>query len=402
MNICILTKSTLSHQMGGMEVHAQTLSELAIELGHSVTVITTRHPEGIEFEENNGISFHYLIDTRTSRYSKYWWKESAKKILQLHNKNRFDVIWAESFSGYYYACKVKPLINIPIISIMQGGGIIGVIKSGWSSISSFKEFFNFMGKYLPESIFLSLPLFWKTLKYSDVIVAVSNETAKSIQREFFIDPKKISVIYNGVDTDVFKPDENKRMTIRNKYSLSDETKVIIMAGIVHRQKGMHIGLKAFTQIKKEVPNCKMIIVGNGPQLDSLKNLANNLNIEDDVIFCGFVSNKDTSFYYNAADLFLNPTVRVEGLPIVIVEALACGLPSVVTCIGGVKSTINDGVSGFFVEPGNVNMLVEKSIEILNNPDLMVKFSRNARQKAVNEFNRDIMINNYLKVSKGLV
>ena len=285
---------------------------------------------------------------------------------------------------------------------MHGLGIIGVIRSYWNSISSFKEFIHFMGRYLPESIFLTLPLFWRTLNYSDAIVAVSNETAKSMQIEFFIDAEKLFVVYNGIDTDIFKPDENKRLTIRKKYSLGEEAKVILMAGVVHKQKGMHIGLKIFAEMKKKNPEAKMVIVGDGPQLESLKKLAKRLTIENEVIFCGFIPNEETYLYYNTADIFLNPTIRVEGLPIVTLEAMACGLPVVVSRIGGTQSTIDDGVSGFFVRPKDNRLLIKKTVQILNDPILSKKMGENGRQKVLVKFSKEKMISDYLNISKRLV
>jgi hypothetical protein len=83
MKICILACSTLVHQMGGAEVHCQTMSETAVKMGHAVLIITTRHPRGVEYEEKNGCGIYYLPDTRPARMSKSFWEESAKKINQL-------------------------------------------------------------------------------------------------------------------------------------------------------------------------------------------------------------------------------------------------------------------------------------------------------------------------------
>ena len=403
MNICMLSKSMIVHQMGGMEIHARGLSELAAAMGHTVTVITTRHPKGeIAQEEINKVVIHYLPTTKMAHYSSSWWRESAKKITQLHKRSKFDIVWAESFSGYYYAWKIKGLINVPILSILQGGGFIGSIMGQWRAVSSIRELFVFLVKSLPEYIFLGLPLFWRTLRYSDGIVCVSNESAKVIKREFFTDPEKIFVVYNSVDTDIFKPDQNKRKTIREKYSIDESMKVILMSGVIHKQKGMHIGLKAFLEIKKKISNSKMIIVGDGPQLDSLKRLANSLNIGDDVIFCGLVPNAELPLYYNAADILLNPTLRDEGLPIVIVEAMACGLPIVTSRVGGTPSTIDDGVSGFFVGAKDSVVLATKTIEILSSPERMAQFSRSAREKVLRRFDRKIWIKKYLEISQEVI
>jgi glycosyltransferase involved in cell wall biosynthesis len=402
MNICILTKSTLAHQIGGMEVHAMTLAETAAGLGHKVEVITTRHPEGVEYDEKNHVSFHYLKDVEPARYSKSWWTQSEAKMVELHDKSRIDIIWAESFSGYYYACSARKLLGVPIISIMHGGGMRGCIKSGWGAISSWKDLLNFMAKYLPESIFVFLPLFTKTLKYSDAIIAVSDETALSIQKEHSISPEKIFTIYNGVDTDTFKPDSKIRGNMREKYRLADDDKVIIMAGVVHRQKGMHLGLEAFRGIKGEISNCKMLVVGDGPDLCFLKKLAEDLKIAKDVIFCGYISNKDTSSYYNAADLFLNPTLRYEGLPIVMIEAMSCALPVVASHIGGIPSMLTEGVNGYLCLPGDIGSLANRAVEILSDPVLAGNMGENARKGSVQKFSAEKMVDDYLDVSRRLI
>ncbi|MHA1664365.1 MAG: glycosyltransferase family 4 protein [Candidatus Njordarchaeales archaeon] len=402
MNICILTRATLTHQMGGTQVHCQVLSESAIERGHSVTVITTRHPYGLEYEERQGCRIYYLTNTKFAHLNKLWWRESANKLTQLHKKNQFDIIWAENLAGYYYAWKVRPILKIPIVSIIQGLGIMGIIRSEWDHISSFKELFIFLGKRLPEVFFFYIPWFWRILRYSDVIVGVSDQTVEALRREFSVDKRKIFVVYNGIDTTRFRPDKHRREYIRKKFSLTEGDKVLLMAGVVHKQKGMHIGLKGFAQMRREFSGIKMIVVGDGPHLAFLKELARKLNIENDVIFCGAVSNEEMCFYYNAADLFLNPTIRGEGFGIVTAEAMASGLPSVVSCIGGTQSTIDDGISGFFVEPKDINSLVKKSTEILSNSTLSKKMGEKAREKAIRNFSKERMIVDYLNISERLI
>ncbi|UCC94475.1 MAG: glycosyltransferase family 4 protein [Candidatus Omnitrophota bacterium] len=398
MNICILVRSTLTHQMGGTQVLCQTLSEVA-ESGHSVTIITTKHPQGVEHECKNGSSIHYLSNTRPARLNKYWWKESVNKIVELHKKNSFDVIWAQNLAGYYYAWKVKPTLKIPIISVIHGLGILGHIRSEWNCLSSFKECISFAGKYLPEAFFCYIPWLFRTLKYSDAIVGVSEQTQEALRKEFGVDEKKIFVIYDGIDMEKFKPDKEKGESIRKKLSLTENNQVLLIAGVAHKQKGMHIGLQAFAKIKKEFKNVKLMIVGEGPQLPELKKLTKKLGIEKDVIWCGFISNEDISFYYNAADIFLNPTIRVEGLSLVTVEAMACGLPSVITRIGGTQSTIDEGISGFFIKPRDASSLAEKTIKILTDSSLSKKMGRGAREKALRKFSKEKMIADYLDISE---
>jgi glycosyltransferase involved in cell wall biosynthesis len=251
-------------------------------------------------------------------------------------------------------------------------------------------------------LFFTIPWFRRVLKYSDAIVGGSDQEIEELKREFRIDEGKLFLVYVGIDTELFKPDKHKREFIRKKFFLSEEDKVLLMAGVVHNQKGMPIGLRAFVDIKREISNCKMMIVGDGPQLQTLKKTAKDLNIENDVIFCGFVANEKLPFYYNAADMLLNPPVRIEGLSFVIIEAMACGLPLVTTRVGGIASTIDEGISGFFVKPRDEKSLAEKAIEVLSNKELSERFGKNARAKALAQFDRENMVTDYLNISLRLI
>jgi len=402
MNICFLTKSTLEHQIGGMEVHGNILSRCVVKSGHHIQIITTKHPNNLRQKEEDGVITHYLPQAAMSRYSRNWWRLSNEKIIQLHSKKPFDIVWAEGLAGWYYLKKLRLRLGVPIISIMQGLGILGHIRSGYKGITSFSSFCDFGFKYLPESLLVFLPLFWGVVRNSDALVAVSQQTKLSLAREFFVDPGKMHVIYNSVDTCLFRPDKQLRFLIRDKYALNPQERVIIMAGVVHSQKGMHKGLEAFAQICIKMPESKMIIVGDGPQLPKLRETAEQLGISQKVIFAGRIANRDLPAYYNAADVLMNPTLRGEGLGIVCVEALACGLPVITTASGGLKSLIEDGQSGFFVKPADAGDLADKVMALLSDKERLTDVSRKARKRAVDVFGQQRMLEAYIKLSNILM
>jgi glycosyltransferase involved in cell wall biosynthesis len=402
MNICILTQATLSHQMGGTEVHCQTICRMAVRSGHNVTVITTRHPRGIEYEETDGAKVYYLANTRPGRFDGRWGRESSEKLIQLHRAKRFDVVWAENLCGYYYAWKVRPRVNIPVISIIQSLGIVGHIASEFNRLSSFSEARGFFLKYLPEAIFHYIPWFYLVLRYSDAVIGISDETVKDLKKEFGVNKDKTFIVYDGIDTQVFSPDEQKRKSIRDKFGLCAEDKLVMMSGVVYKQKGMHIGLSAFAGIRKDIPDAKMMIVGEGPQLAELKVLAGFLGVSADVIFTGLIRNEETSWYYNACDVLLVPTLRAEGLCIVAVEGMSCARPVVISAMGGTRSTIDDGVSGFFVRPKDINALGQKLRLLLKDPPLCRKMGLAAREKALARFSQTKMIEEYFNICGKII
>ncbi len=193
MNICLLSKTTLAHGLGGVEVHVETLSKTVPQLGHSLTIIASKHPGGITTEMRNQCQTYYLPRTKVALYSHSYWCESVNKITELHEVNKFDVIWAEDFAGYYYAWRLRPLIKVPIISIMQGSSLKGRIKSEWNRVNTLSEFAEFTAKYLPESFLRYYFWFKGSLKHSDMIVTVSHETAQMFEREDNIPSHKIEL-----------------------------------------------------------------------------------------------------------------------------------------------------------------------------------------------------------------
>lgn len=97
MRICTLARSILSHAKGGIEDHILTLSQGVVKKGHDVTIITTQHPQGIEYEVINGVEIYYLKGTIPGRHRRAREKLSLKKLLELHQKEKFDIIHCQGW-----------------------------------------------------------------------------------------------------------------------------------------------------------------------------------------------------------------------------------------------------------------------------------------------------------------
>jgi glycosyltransferase involved in cell wall biosynthesis len=129
-------------------------------------------------------------------------------------------------------------------------------------------------------------------------------------------------------------------------------------------------------------------------------MARRLGVEGSVIFCGAVPNTEIPAYLNASDVFLNPTMRIEGLPIVIVEALACGKPVIAHRIGGIPTVVENGVNGVLLAPSTDSaQLARKTIEILSDSSLLEKLAQNAQARSLRELGGDTMTDEYLSIIK---
>lgn len=401
MNICIFAKSTLAHRMGGMEIHGDLLSKGLAARGHQVVVITTRHPEGLIVEERDCVQTYYFPESPSALYSRAWWRGSIAKFTELARGIEFDVLISQSVAAYAYCRNLKKEVGLPLVAFMQGTPL-GELRSVWNQVQTAQELFFFFTKIFPDILLRSIPWFRCTLDAADVVVAASHQLADDLRREFPFVAEKLTTILNGVDTTIFYPDEGKRTTIRKKFSIALDEKLILMAGRLDKQKGMDDGLQAFARLRSSFGRVKLIMVGEGPFRMTLERLAEILEIQRDVIFTGPVVTQEMPGYYNACDVFLNPTRRMEGLPFVIAEAMACGRPIVSTKIGGTPSAIEDGINGFLVAPGDIQAMTSKLLTLLSNERLSTSIGEQARRKAVVALDVQQMIDSTLAVLKKVV
>lgn len=404
MRICLLTTSTTVHQMGGTEVQAEMLAAEAARQGHAVFVLTAAHPSGLKTEFSNGYRTIYIEGTNykmSRRTAPAWWRLSAAKTSEICAAENIDVVWAANFAGISYAA-IPGAERRPVISIVQGLAVRGEILSTFNAVSSPAQALYFLTRYAAQTLFYYIPRFRAMVRDSDLLIGVSLETVEALKSEFPGSGKKAVAILNPVDTAVFRPDAALRTRVRSELGLPENCRVIIMSGVIHRQKGMHLGLNVFAKASRRFPDCRLLIVGDGPDRKELERAAAETGLAERVIFTGSKSNVDMPGYYNAADIYLNPTLRLEGLALVIVEAMACGLPCVVSKIGGTASSLEDGKSGFFTRPGNVAEMTEKTLRLLEDAALRAETGTKARTRALEVFSKELVTRRYVEVSEKLL
>jgi glycosyltransferase involved in cell wall biosynthesis len=382
---------------GGMEIHGQLLSQGLVNRGHRVSIISTRHPEGKEIEEQEGVKIYYLPNTVFGSRRNQWTRESVRKFYELHRQDPFDVIWSQSFAAYGLACSSHLNLTVPIIPILHG--------CIYQELNSFRT--NLFGGYLtPFSLckyFIGLLFsYYKEqkplLSISDRIITVSQELVNDLRRWYGerIATKAVPV-HNGIDPEDFCPDPQARHTIRNKFQIQEEETLLMTSGVLNKEKGHHLAIKSLFYLQREIPNTKLMIVGSGESRKSLEKLMRKTGLQDRVLFTGFVPNHQMVQYYNAADVYLMPTLRIEGLPFVLLEAMSCGKPVVATRAGGNASLVKHGENGFLIEPGNIQQLVHYTTTILKDGESTARLSVAARQTIVEDFNIDKMVDKTIKI-----
>ncbi len=200
----------------------------------------------------------------------------------------------------------------------------------------------------------------QVLKEADKIIAVSNATKKYVL-SLGADPKKITVLHNGVDLNRFKPLTRTRDETRRKLGISNEASVAISVRRLVFKNGVDTLIESAEKAIRKNPKLIFLVVGKGPDFNAVKSRIEQLRIEKNFRLTGFVSDEELPLYYNAADFFVLPSKSGEGLPLVALEAMACGLPVIATNVGGTSEIMMEDY-GQLVPPNNPAALAEAVLD----------------------------------------
>lgn len=186
-------------------------------------------------------------------------------------------------------------------------------------------------------------------------ICVSDALKDSLIKDFGFPEKKMRTIHNGVSLSEFVPSESNRIRARNTLGLSSEDFVLVCSARLSEQKGIDVLLQAVAHALRDGIRCKCVIVGDGPLRDQLLEQARDLGLLGHVFFEGF--QKDVRPYLQSGSVFVLTSHR-EGLPLAILEAMACGLPCIVTDVGGNAEAVTHKVHGLVVPAGSVNAVAD--------------------------------------------
>ena len=224
----------------------------------------------------------------------------------------------------------------------------------------------------------------KLIKYFDVITVTGSKTKKDLEC-IGISPSKVRILPHGVDVSIFYPRD-----------LEKEYDIITAARLEH-VKNISTLLKAIKKVKKIFPDIKVGIAGDGQQKELLQDMAIDLGIDDNVKFLGHVSKIEQ--FYNKGKIFIL-TSKWEGLPYSMLEAMASGIPPIVSDVGDISDVIIDGFNGFMVKDYNDSDAFAQSImKLLNNEDLYKKISVNALETIKKNYRFEAVKKTWIQIFK---
>jgi len=281
--------------------------------------------------------------------------------------------------GHVYSAITRPCCEIAFIGSLFCRYENAVVVHGYES--------SYEGRGLRGWLKRKLK-FIRTFIYNRIhrIVAVSIYT-KKILTDSGVREGKIVVLPNGVDIEKWRDDCVEEELI-DRYNLSGKM-IILTVGRLVRRKNHATVIEALDIVRLKFPEVRYLIAGEGPCEEELKMMVRNRHLESHVIFLGRYPQEKMNKLYNTCDIFVMPNTQVgssvEGFGIVFLEANACRKPVIAGRSGGAVDAVVDGVTGFLVEPDDVEQLAGKIIEILSDPGLAERLGSNGYERVKKQF-----------------
>ena len=254
------------------------------------------------------------------------------------------------------------------------GGVLSRLAARQARESGTKVIYTAHGfhfcKGAPPLNWIYYPIEKGLAHYTDCLITINEEDYHLAVNHKF-KAKRIEHVHGvGVDTDQFKPvSEEQKQSLRKSYGYHSDDFLLFYAAEFNKNKNQQLLIQAMALLKNEVPNAKLLLAGNGSLLNECKDLAIKLGVEKMVHFLGF--RKDIQVLLPICDVAVASSLR-EGLPVNIMEAMACGLPVVASDNRGHRELVKDKVNGYVITPENNKLFSTRIVELAQSKDMRIK------------------------------
>ena len=389
--IKLCTASPLYHpNMGGSGRLAVTFTEEYFSKGGSVFVFCRKILGLPLYAFNPDIKIYSLRSIYPSIYDLE--KMSLKNVLisvsfsacliiaLIKKRKEFDII-------HFFGAGLPLIFSTLFLKIMKKKIVATVLAANLGN-----EAGSLRSRYFPVGMFMN-----SILKRVDFFIAMTEEIENALLNDG-CQKDRIKRIPNWVDTNRFCPvDPAIKSFLRKKLGLDDSLLVLFIGRLVYR-KGADLLIKAWKEVISDNPSCVLVLAGAGIEQNNLESLLRDMGMEKNVLFLGHINNADE--YLKAVDIFVFPS-RQEGMPTILLDAMACGLPVIASKIGGVVDVLEDGKEGILFEHEDVSGLSAALDRLIRNKKTRDRLGAEARKKIVETFSIDRVTDEYIKLYKCL-
>jgi glycosyltransferase involved in cell wall biosynthesis len=358
MNIALLTEK-YTPDIGGLAISTERYARLLASAGHNVRVLcpsSNLSPSETRTHIQGGVcSTRFGAHKRVDDTLVDWFE----RIVDEHKRLPFDVLHAYFLTqaGFVVAYAGKYL-HVPSVVSIRGNDIE-------------------RAPFDPG-------------KFSHVMYALQNASAVTTNATVLLEKAKafldreITVIPNGIDSDLFRPME-RSVALVEALGLKSDNQIIGFVGELREKKGLAALLHAYAQVIKS-RSASLIIVGDvrsGEDKKLFDELRSSIP-NTEIVVTGYVSNHDLPSYYSVMDVLVHPSLR-DGMPNAVLEAMACGKTVIATHAGGVMDVLHDGKNGRLVSINDINSLSTVIQQVLSDKTLQSRLGASARRTIVEKF-----------------
>ncbi len=312
-----------------------------------------------------GIQFIALKKTFRFDPSSVW------QVYKIIKEQKIDIIQTHGYKPDTIAFILKMFTALPWLAFVHG----------WTAEDMKVRLYNKLDGYL--------------LRFPDKIISVSDSYRNRLIA-MGISSSKIVTIHNALDP---KEHITPCQDVRRELGLSKDDFVIGVIGRLSREKGQRVFMDAFKEIKASASNVKALIIGDGPDMDSLKKLSFSSGFNGSVKFSGHQA--DILPFYKAIDLLVIPSFS-EGLPNVLLEAMYFDIPVVATSVGGIPEVVVNNHSGKLVNPGDSKAMAREVISILQSKERIASLTKNGKSVILESFLPEGRVKKILSVYSTLL
>ncbi len=416
MKIAVFSRSTpVHHPAGGMERHLEQLVQ-GLERKHTVTVFTTARPApgssatagaDVKAETDqtdpasdraesrvagNGLAtgaeieslrYVYVEGTVPGTYRGDFWGRSRAAFEETQSSlGAFDAVVSQS-AGAWGILRHQTDATPPVLAIMHGtarGEMETAFRSQPFHPKSYAKILLGARNYFRNDRVL--------LPRCDQVVAVSEAVAQRLRREIPGLRRDVEVILNGVDTEAIRPHAESSLRV-------------LFAGRVIPEKGVFVLLEGFARVADRFADAELVFVGGG-DLRRLDEAVDRSGLADRVRIVGPVSHERMPSHLASGSVFVLPSLRDEGLPLSILEAMAAGLPVIASRRGGIGEVIRDGEEGALLSDVNAESVANALTEFLESSELRRRLGAAGRSAVEARFGLDSMVDAYEAAIESMV
>ena len=353
--------------------------------------------------DNQKFSFHLMTTLSSANEWRSKFEPYFQNIVTPVRKGNNGPCCSSIYCEYISALVKK--LNIDVILISHS-------LKGYECLSRLKEKFQVeIVDILHNDVYPPIDVIIKTAPLVDKRICISNKLKNYILESYKIHGifdryvERLEVINNGVDTKVYKINPQRKGCFKSRYSIPQDSKIVSFIGRLSEEKNPSLFAEIGARILARMPtNVHFVVAGDGPELEKVKSIIKNKNLNANFTLTGTID--DVVDLLNDTDVLLVVS-RIEGVPIVILEAMSVGVPVISTNAGAISEVIENNVNGFLIDLANGNYDIAKSFEnkILDLIEGRIgysAYSSRARETIAANFTLEMMGTKYRRVFEELI